>query len=131
MTFVDTGAWAAFLVRQDPFHLHALKWMQANREPLITSDYILDEVLTLLKTRFSYELSIQAGEALWGEQFSAVIYLTSSDIREAWRIFRAHADKGWSFTDCTSNAIMRRLRISRAFSFDKYFSQMSGIRRVP
>lgn len=131
MTFVDTGAWAAFFVRQDPFHEPAHRWMQEDRGPFVTSDYILDEVLTLLKNRFSTEMAVAAGEALWSERFSRVVFLTPGDIQEAWRIFRTHSDKGWSFTDCTSNSLMKRLRISRAFSFDQHFSQMRGIQRVP
>ena len=132
MTFVDAGAWAAFFARKDPLHAQARKWMQANQDPLVTSDYILDEVVTLLKARFAAPImSIEAGEALWGEHFGSVVFLTPGDIREAWRIFRTHGGKGWSFTDCTSNAVMRRLRIFQAFSFDKHFSQMMGIRRVP
>jgi predicted nucleic acid-binding protein len=65
------------------------------------------------------------------EEYSQVLYLTSGDIREAWGVFHSHRDKGWSFTDCTSYAVMRRLRLSQAFAFDRHFSQMLGIRRVP
>ncbi len=105
--------------------------MEEDPGPLITTDYVLDEVLTLVKTRFSTRTAIAAGEALWGEHFSTVVFLTPGDIREAWRIFRTYGDKTWSFTDCASYALMKRLRISQAFSFDKHFAQMRGIRRVP
>ncbi len=131
MIFVDTGAWAALFVADDPLHAVAKRWIQENQELLVTSDYIVDEVLTLLKVRFSVRISIEAGEALWNEELSSLMFLAATDIREAWRIFRTHRDKGWSFTDCTSNAVMTRLRISQAFSFDKHFSQMRGIQSVP
>jgi uncharacterized protein len=131
MTFVDTGAWAALFVPADPLHDAAREWLRENRDRLITSDYVVDEVLTLLKTRFSAQASIRGGQALFGEHFSQLVYLTSEDIERAWKVFRSHADKRWSFTDCTSLAVMGRLRISKAFAFDKHFSQMRGVRRLP
>lgn len=131
MTFVDTGAWAALFVPADPLHQKARHWLHENRDRLITSDYVVDEVLTLLKTRFSDRASIHAGQSLFGEHFSQLAYLGSADIERAWKIFRSHADKRWSFTDCTSFAVMQRMRISRAFAFDQHFSQMRGVLRVP
>ena len=131
MIFVDTGAWAALFVTEDPLHRVAQDWFRKNREPLVTSDYVIDELLTLLKVRFSAQVAIEAGEALWRQDLCTVVFLAAGDIQEAWRIFRTHRDKGWSFTDCTSNAIMARLQISQAFSFDKHFSQMRGFRKVP
>jgi len=131
MTFVDTGAWAALFVPADPLHGLAQDWLQGNRDRLITSDYVVDEVLTLLKTRSSSQAAIRAGQSLWDERLATLIYLSPDDLARAWKIFRTHSDKGWSFTDCTSFAVMQRLRVSTAFAFDKHFSQMRGIRCVP
>jgi hypothetical protein len=55
--FVDTGAWFAYFVRRDPDHRAAIVWMQQNRQPLVTTDYVLDELLTLLKMRENYRIS--------------------------------------------------------------------------
>lgn len=131
MTFVDTGGWAAFFVSEDADHRAAVAWMRENNDLLVTSDFVVDELLTLLKSRFSVASAVQAGEALWADSLSAVVFLSPSDIAEAWRIFRRYTDKDWSFTDCTSSAVMKRLGIRRVFSFDQDFSQMSGIHRVP
>ncbi len=51
MIFVDTGAWYAFCVPRDADHQAARRWLTGNREPLVTTDYILDELLALLKHR--------------------------------------------------------------------------------
>ena len=51
MVFVDTSAWFAAVVPSDPNHPRAANWLAANSEVLITTDYILDETLTLLRTR--------------------------------------------------------------------------------
>lgn len=131
MTFVDTGAWAALFAPQDPLHDVAADWMLANEDLLVTTDYVVDEVLTLLKARFGIPVALDAGQALWSETLATLVYLDHRDIAEAWRIFQRYTDKDWSFTDCSSYAVMRRLGIPAAFTFDRHFSQMPGIRRVP
>jgi len=92
---------------------------------------VVDELLTLLKVRVAGAAAVEAGRWLWAEKFSEVVFLSGAEIREAWRIFQSHRDKKWSFTDCTSFALMRRHRITRAFAFDHHFAQMPGIRRLP
>ena len=42
--FVDTGAWFAASVPSDPHHAAASAFLRANRERLLTSDYIYDEL---------------------------------------------------------------------------------------
>jgi hypothetical protein len=36
-------------------------------------------------------------------------------------MFRQYEDKGFSFTDCTSFALMERLAINTVFAFDDHF----------
>ena len=51
MIFVDTGAWYASLVPTDPDHSGAVQWLATNSFPLLTTDYVIDETLTLLRVR--------------------------------------------------------------------------------
>ena len=51
MIFVDTGAWFALAVQNDPDHEAAVAWLRQNRTPLVTTDYILAETVTLLRMR--------------------------------------------------------------------------------
>jgi len=62
--FVDTGAWFAYFVRRDPDHAAAVQWMKTNRLPMLTTDFILDELLTLLKLRESHTVAVAAGNTL-------------------------------------------------------------------
>ena len=48
-TFVDTSAWFAAVVPSDPNHPRAVGWLQNNSSVLVTTDYIIDELLTLLR----------------------------------------------------------------------------------
>src|SRR4030042_2644761 len=109
--FVDTGAWFAYFIRRDPDHTPARNWVSRNESPLITSDYILDELFTLLKIRESYSVAVAAGKILTEERICQIIKITPDDFARAWHNFVQFSDKGWSFTDCTSKVIMERLDI--------------------
>jgi predicted nucleic acid-binding protein len=52
-----------------------------------------------------------------------LVRITEDDEERAWRIFRQYDDKGFSFTDCTSFALMERLDINTVFAFDDHFIQ--------
>ena len=62
MIFVDTGAWFAATVPSDPDHAAASRWLAANTEPLLTTDYVVDETLTLLRVRGERRRSLLLGE---------------------------------------------------------------------
>jgi hypothetical protein len=49
---------------------------------------------------------------------------------EAWRIFDRYADKDFSFTDCTSIAVMKRAKVRLAFTLDRDFRRF-GFQAVP
>jgi len=48
--FVDTGAWYASFVPEDPDRGAAKAWRRQNRERLVTTDCAVVEVLTLLRS---------------------------------------------------------------------------------
>jgi hypothetical protein len=131
MIFVDTGAWFAVAVPSDPDHGDASRWLADNTEPLLTTDYIVDETLTLLRARGERRRALLLGEAFFAERLAEVYRLTEADIASAWEVFRRFDDKGWSFTDCTSKVVIERLNILQAFAFDQHFRQFGSARVVP
>ena len=50
-----------------------------------------------------------------------LIRLAAEDEADAWAWFSRHKDQAYSFTDCTSFALMKRLRIPMAVSTDRHF----------
>jgi predicted nucleic acid-binding protein len=131
MIFVDTSAWFARLVTDDPNHQAALEWSVSNRERLITTDYVIDETLTLLRVRGQHRSAIVFGEAMFEAPIATIHYVTPDEIREAWRVFRDYRDKAWSFTDATSKVVMERLGIRQAAAFDEHFRQFGTVEIVP
>ena len=131
MIFVDTGAWFASVVPKDPDHPAAAAWFAANREPLLTSDYVVDETLTLLRARGEPRRAVAMGRMFFAGQIATVHHLSEAEVLEAWRIFERFSDKEWSFTDCTSKVLFKRLGITRAFAFDGHFRQFGEVTVCP
>jgi len=126
MIFVDTAAFLAIENREDTYHARALNFRDnclKTGQTLVTSDYVLDESYTIIRLRAGHKVAIQFGEALRNSQLLHIEYITPEIIEEAWRLFKAFADHDFSFTDCTSFALMERLQINNAFTFDAHFRE--------
>ena len=131
MIFVDTGILAAAFSRFDPDHSWARAFLFAPKNSLATSDYVIDETLTLLRSRGRGQAALRAGEELFSGRLLRLVYLQPADIREAWRVFTSFRDKDWSFTDCTSYVVMQRLGIAEAAAFDEHFRQFGFVTVLP
>jgi predicted nucleic acid-binding protein len=130
MIFVDTGAWFARFVQDDPKHSVLIEWFEQNSEPLITTDYCIDETLTLLTVRNRPKTAIEAGDILFGESLAEICFLDRRQITRAWILFQQRISAGWSFTDCTSKIVIDDLKINQALAFDHHFQQF-GVTILP
>ena len=135
MIFVDTGAWFAVAVRDDPDHTTAMRWLARNREPLVTTDYVLAETATLIrmrdKTARGHRLAVRLATSILKEEAAMLQDVTGQDLQQALIVFRNYTDHLLSFVDCTSFAVIERLGITHAFAFDRHFDEYPGISRVP
>ncbi len=130
MIFVDTGAWFARFVADDPEHARLREWFATNRQPLITTDYCVDETLTLLAVRRRPQLAKQAGVVFFDESLAKLHFLTRKQIEQSWILFQKQMSSGWSFTDCTSKIVIDDLQLKSAVALDRHFDQF-GIQIVP
>lgn len=131
MIFVDTGAWFAITVPSDPNHAQAKAWLRSNTKPLLTTDYVIDETLTLLRARGEFQRAISLGDAFFTKAIAQIHYLSEEDIQETWQTFRQFVDKQWSFTDCSSKVILEKFKCTEAFAFDYHFKQFGSVVVVP
>jgi hypothetical protein len=121
--FVDTSAWYALADASDTHHQAATHYINTLTAPLVTSTYILDETVTLLRMHLGHAAARRFGEKLRQEQIALLLRIIEHDEQRAWDIFVRYDDKVFSFTDCTSFALMERLYIDTAFAFDEDFRQ--------
>jgi predicted nucleic acid-binding protein len=130
--FVDTSAWFARYIPTEADHVAARNVISATRpESLVTSDFVLDETLTLFQARGEFERAREVGRRMLEQSICRLVRVEEGDIVRAWTVFAAHCEQGWSFTDCTSRVIMQRLGIKSACAFDDHFRQFGDIDVLP
>lgn len=89
------------------------------------------ETINYLRARVSHRVAVLFREGLAGSNIVEITSVTPSNEEKAFEIFKHYTDKDFSFTDCTSFAVMKSLKLKRAFAFDRHFEQFGGITRVP
>lgn len=128
--FVDTWAWYALADVSDADHVLA---QLANEQLLddgykfVTTNFVLDEIITLIR----YNLHHTAAVSFWNTLQSLVaaelvelVRIDEDHETAAWQIFEQFNDQEFSYTDCTSFAVMRALGLTQAFTADHHFAIM-------
>lgn len=128
--FVDTSAWCAFVNNRDPAHRAVARALGSFGGRLVTTNFVFDEVITLSLVRFGHEVAAKIGGALVDPEVVDSVRVTADDERVAWRLFLERPDKTYSFTDCTSFSLMRRLGLTTAAALDDDFPR-EGFAVVP
>jgi len=119
---VDSGAWYAVANAADRHHKRAKGFYgeHIGGTPFVTTDLVVAETMALLTAHLGRPAAIQ----FWGSVREAripVLTMEATDLEAAWHIAHAYPDQDFSFVDCTSFAVMERLSIHDAFSFDAHF----------
>jgi predicted nucleic acid-binding protein len=130
--FMDTAGWVACADAADPAHVQVIAardgWMETGGV-FVTTDYVADETLTLLRLR----LGLDAAEAWWrqldGSSRVSWEYISLARADKARELFFRYRDKDFSFTDCTSFVVMRELRLREALTTDHHFTQAGFVRK--
>jgi predicted nucleic acid-binding protein len=128
--FADTNGWIALSSKRDQLHEAAVK---INRDLLrsghryVTTNFILDETYTGLRMKVGHLAAVDFGERQRKSKTVQIIRITEEMEEEAWEMFKQYTDKDFSFTDCTSFVLMRRLGLTEAFTSDHHFEQMGFV----
>lgn len=118
--FVDTSVWYA-AADDDDSRTAAARGLLAAGEPLVTSDHVLVETCLLVHRR----LGLAAARKFWAAMRNGVArteVVGPADLEAGWNVGLAFPDQGFSIVDQTSFAVMERLGVHRAASFDAHFS---------
>jgi predicted nucleic acid-binding protein len=128
--FVDTSAWFALANRRDPDHRTARGALESFRGRLVTSNFVFDETVTLCLYRLGRNAALRVGDELRSGNVADIARATGDDEVAAWGLFRERSDKQYSFTDCISFVMMKRLGIEQAAAIDEDFRR-EGFLVVP
>ena len=131
--FVDTAGWMCLADANDTLHESARtardEWLKQGGI-LVSTDYVMDETLTLIRVR----LGLHAADRWWDQIDGSTrlrwewINPVRAEKARAW--FFRWKDQPFSFTDCTSFVIMRELRLRRVLTADRHF-RTAGFEIVP
>ena|SRR5438093_356865 len=119
--FVDTSAWFAYVNKGDPEHAATRNALREFEGRLLTSNLVFAEVVTLCLFRLGHRTASKVGSVLLDPDVTDLVRITAGDEDGAWRLFQDRSDQLYSFTDCTSFHVMRRLGITKAASLDDDF----------
>ncbi|WP_123931087.1 type II toxin-antitoxin system VapC family toxin [Thermodesulfitimonas autotrophica] len=128
--FVDTSFWYAHAFAGDAHHREAVAFLSHVPAPLVTSNFVFNELMTILRYDFGHHVAVKYGKHLRESKICTLVRLNTADEETAWALFLKHSDQNFSFTDCTSFALMRRLGINEAAAFDGHFDA-AGFTRLP
>lgn len=125
-TFVDTSGYFSLLNPNDRLHL-AAKTLAAQllqkSTRLITTDYVVDETVTLLQSKGYGYVARPWLNQLASSGGVQIVWMNSGRFEEVRQFYIRHADKEWSFTDCFSFCVMKERRIGQALASDRHFRQ--------
>jgi len=137
--FIDTWGWYALGNMNEPAHkgVKAI-YEEAKRQKakIYTTDYILDETITLLFRRIPSAKARQFVSGLLQAVVGGFLILeriTPERFQRAWELRQKYQDKpDISFTDLTSFAVMQELKISEVLTDDHHFLQVNlGFKLLP
>ena len=121
--FVDTSALYAFINSRDPDHKEVKSYLEKYNGQLLTTNFIFDEILTLVMARMGHKKAILTGKTLLNPKVFVMVKIRAADEINAWELFINRPDKQYSFTDCTSFVIMKKLGIEKSLAIDSHFEQ--------
>jgi hypothetical protein len=131
--FVDTAGWMACADGADPAHVRSCAARDAALkagQTLISTDFVVDETLTLIRRRLGLDAAQRWWQQVDGSSRLRWERVDADRFDKAHDLFFQYRDKDFSFTDCTSFVIMRELRLTHALTTDRHFRQM-GFQVLP
>ena len=133
--FVDTWGWVTHTSQREKYHQQVSKLLSDFRGQVFTSDYILDETITLLYARYPQQAEVAVRElfALIAGRYITLERITDERFEAAWQLRQRYADKpAISFTDLTSVVVMQERNIAEILTHDAHFMHVGlGLQLVP
>jgi predicted nucleic acid-binding protein len=130
--FVDSGAWIALALSRDRLHGQAREqWdlLQGAGAALHTSIPVVIETFTFLDRNANRDTALAWKEAIHKPHVVKILPCELRDLQQSWEYFRRRDLHKLSAVDASSFAIMRRMQIRLAYTFDHHFAVV-GFRLV-
>ena len=124
--FADTAAWLALINKSDALHAKARNIRNSlldNNTRLVVTDYIIVEIANSLSRVPFREAAVRLVNSIKASGDIEIVEIDKEVHAKAWELYSSRIDKEWSLTDCASFVVMKRKRITEAFTSDRHFEQ--------
>jgi predicted nucleic acid-binding protein len=130
--FIDTSGWANIFDQRQPFHqtaIAAFQQLRQNRALLITSNYVIAELIALLQSpmRIPRLQIFTIIDTIKATSYLDIIHIDAAIDTAAWNLCKSRIDKNWSLVNCTSFVLMKQQNIQIALTSDRHFEQAGFI----
>lgn len=123
--FVDSAAYYALTDTHDGNHALAVATAQQlvrDGADLYTTNFVVAETHTLILNRLGRDVAERVLDRVHASS-TRIVRVTERDETRAREIIHQSQDKEYSLVDAISFAVMERLHIRRAWTYDHHFSQ--------
>ena len=121
--FVDTSFYLALINGDDEYHAAAVRIQQTQQALLLTTEYVLVELLDGLSRRSMRRRADQAVKAILADPIVSVIPASNEIFAAGQIIYGKRSDKEWGLTDCISFVVMHEHGLTEALTADHHFEQ--------
>lgn len=127
---IDTGAFIAYFIKQEKFHedvVSKYKFYRQQKATLLTSYYILDELLTWFSAKQSKQILeklVLAIQKMIDAEELKVLSVDQTVFRKAQEILIKFSDHKISFTDATSYVLYKDFALDEVFTLDDDFKRI-------
>lgn len=126
--FIDTWGWLALGNHRETKHTQIKQYyetLQTQNTQIYTTDYVLDELITLLFRRESFQDAVRFIKGILHSANQGDIFIeriTAHRFASAWQLRQQYQDKpDISFTDFISMSVMMERKIRKVLTEDHHF----------
>jgi uncharacterized protein len=121
--FADAYYFFAILNPHDPAHAKAIDFSRHNRDPLVTTSWVLTELADGLASTPRRGIFRRVMEDFEVNRANLIVPANSETFEKGVDFYHARPDKQWTLTDCISFVIMSEEGIAEALTGDRHFEQ--------
>lgn len=120
--FADSNFFISLANPEDNLHSKANEYsraIEAKKSPIVISNFIFLEVVTIISQRQNRLAAVKAGEELQSNPQIKIVMIDKDLQKSSWEIFQELLRKNISFVDCSIVAIMEAEGIKSLLTFDR------------
>jgi predicted nucleic acid-binding protein len=122
--FIDSSALFAWSDAACPQNRAIHDCLLHEHPPLLTTNIIIAETISLITKRISKHAGIQFVEAVEGSRIIQIICADEALTGIALKLYKKYKDKDFDLIDATSFVVCKERKIKQVLTLDKHFSQM-------